>query len=591
MSSLADLPEVVGFFSYSREDDEAFKGSLSALRDAVGRELAAQLGRNKRSFRLWQDQEAIAPGKMWEAEIAKAVEQAVFFIPIVTPRSVASEYCQFEFNSFLVRERALGRDDLVFPILYISVPALQDEVEWRNDPVLLVVGKRQHVDWRAFRHVAVNTPAFGEAIESFCGKVVQRLREPWPPPEGRRRQENETKSRVEEERRTRNERAREKIGFRPLSASEAPPEYESEPLQRASKPLRPTRRALVIGGLVGAGGVGAATVAITRNHSPQGTVSGPPATISPADQPTRVVGRSLSATPASSDPLIRTFTGHEGPIPSVAIAPDGHTGLSGSWDKTLKLWNLAGGVAIRTFTGNTEWVRSVAITPNGRSALSGSGQTLKLWDLSDGGAIRTFTGHTDQVWSVAIAPDGRTALSGSWDKTLKLWDLANGAVIRTFTGHTDIVTSVAIAPDGRIALSGSRDRTLRLWDLGRAASIRTFTDGGVAVGSVAIAPDGRTALSGSGDTLKLWALAGGTAIRTFNGHTDEVWSIAIAPDGLTALSGSRDTTLKLWDLTGGAAIRTFTGHRDGVGSVAIAPDGRTALSGSRDTTLKLWNLT
>jgi hypothetical protein len=88
MSSLAKLPEVVGFFSYSREDDEAFRHSLSALRDAVGRELSAQLGRSKRNFRLWQDQEAIAPGKMWESEIAKAVEQAVFFIPIVTPRAV-----------------------------------------------------------------------------------------------------------------------------------------------------------------------------------------------------------------------------------------------------------------------------------------------------------------------------------------------------------------------------------------------------------------------------------------------------------------------------------------------------------------------
>ena len=55
MSSLADLPELVGFFSYSREDDEAFKGSLSALRDAIQRELSAQLGRSKRTFRLWQD--------------------------------------------------------------------------------------------------------------------------------------------------------------------------------------------------------------------------------------------------------------------------------------------------------------------------------------------------------------------------------------------------------------------------------------------------------------------------------------------------------------------------------------------------------
>jgi hypothetical protein len=78
MSSLADLPEIIGFFSYSREDDEAFKGALSALRGAIHRELGARLGRSRTNFRLWQDQEAIAPGKLWETEIKKAVEQAYF---------------------------------------------------------------------------------------------------------------------------------------------------------------------------------------------------------------------------------------------------------------------------------------------------------------------------------------------------------------------------------------------------------------------------------------------------------------------------------------------------------------------------------
>src|SRR5262245_31185370 len=121
MSSLAMLPHLVGFFSYSREDDEAFKGTLSALRDGIHRELSAQLGRSKRNFRLWQDQTAIAPGKQWESEIKAAVDQSVFFIPIITPRAVNSKYCKFEFEAFLARENAMGRNDLVFPILYISV--------------------------------------------------------------------------------------------------------------------------------------------------------------------------------------------------------------------------------------------------------------------------------------------------------------------------------------------------------------------------------------------------------------------------------------------------------------------------------------
>jgi tetratricopeptide (TPR) repeat protein len=198
MSSLSDLPEVVGFFSYSREDDDAFKGSLSALRDGIQRELSAQLGRTKRNFRLWQDQEGIAPGRLWESEIKTAVEQAVFFIPIVTPRAVNSENCQIEYGAFLERERKLDRTDLVFPILYIGVPALENEAQWRNHPVLSVVGKRQYVDWRQFRHQDIHTTAVREAIERFCGKIVEALNRPWLSPEERRQQEEaEAQERLE----------------------------------------------------------------------------------------------------------------------------------------------------------------------------------------------------------------------------------------------------------------------------------------------------------------------------------------------------------------------------------------------------------
>ena len=138
---LADLPELIGFFSYSREDDADSLGALSALRDRIQRELRSQLGRTTRSFRLWQDKEAIASGKLWEAEIRTAVEQSVFFIPIVTPTVVKSPYCRFELESVLTREAGLDRDDLIFPILYIRVPSLEEAATRQDDPVLSIIAK------------------------------------------------------------------------------------------------------------------------------------------------------------------------------------------------------------------------------------------------------------------------------------------------------------------------------------------------------------------------------------------------------------------------------------------------------------------
>ena len=157
MASLADLPELVGFFSYSREDDADSHGALSALRSRIQGELRGQLGRTAKTFRLWQDKEAISSGTLWEGEIKNAAAQSVFFIPIITPTVVASPYCRFELESFLAREAALGRNDLVFPILYIDVPGLEDSAERQNDPVLSLIAKRQYVDWRKLRHRDVGT--------------------------------------------------------------------------------------------------------------------------------------------------------------------------------------------------------------------------------------------------------------------------------------------------------------------------------------------------------------------------------------------------------------------------------------------------
>ncbi len=177
----------------------SYKGRLSKLREGIQDELGAQLGRSRTSFRLWQDKEAIAPGKLWQSEIKTAVEQSVFFIPIVTPRAVNSDYCKFEFEAFLAREHALGRADLVFPILYVPVPALANEAQWRDHPVLSAIARRQYVDWQAFRYSDVDTPAPREAIARFCRKIVEALDQSWLSPEERQRQEEAKAQRKEEE--------------------------------------------------------------------------------------------------------------------------------------------------------------------------------------------------------------------------------------------------------------------------------------------------------------------------------------------------------------------------------------------------------
>jgi TPR repeat protein len=197
-TTLAEAEEIVGFFSYSREDDDDSRGALSALRDAIQRELRGQLGRSRQQLRLWQDKEAITPGRLWESEIKAAVEQAVFFIPIITPTVVKSRYCQTEFEAFLTRERALERSDLVFPILYIRVPELEVEARWRDHPVLSVIGARQWMDWRHLRLHPIDDITVRQAIEQFCANIVAALHAPTPSPEELERRRHEEELRRQE---------------------------------------------------------------------------------------------------------------------------------------------------------------------------------------------------------------------------------------------------------------------------------------------------------------------------------------------------------------------------------------------------------
>ena len=182
MSSLADLPYVTGFFSYSREDDHGSNGALSALREAIQDELSAQLGRTHEDFRIWQDKSAISLGTLWEKQITQGINQSVFFIPIITPRVLRSHHCGFEFRAFLQREAELGRDDLVFPILYISVPELRDERLWRQDPVLAIVGTRQYLDWQSMRHREARSFEVQEKLEWYCRGITNALHKTWIAP-------------------------------------------------------------------------------------------------------------------------------------------------------------------------------------------------------------------------------------------------------------------------------------------------------------------------------------------------------------------------------------------------------------------------
>jgi WD40 repeat protein/class 3 adenylate cyclase len=304
-------------------------------------------------------------------------------------------------------------------------------------------------------------------------------------------------------------------------------------------------------------------------------------------------------------PDLPIFTGHTALLWSVAFSADDRTVLTGSNDRTARLWDAATGRQLQpVFRGpKGSSVNSAAFSPDGKHVLTANGAADKgahIWDMGTGAEVQSLYGHGKLLIQAVYSPDGQRVLTGSGDNTAWLWEAATGRPVLTFTGHTNWVNGVAYAPDGKTVMTGSADHSAALWDALTGKQIRRITDHTDTVEDVAYSPDGKRVLTGSLDgTARLWDFETGALLGVFSARDSAIAAVAFSPDGKSILAGTADHLAHLWDISGVPApdkpnwgrseLRSFAGHSDEVKSVAFSHDGKLVLTGSADGTARLWH--
>jgi WD40 repeat protein len=172
--------------------------------------------------------------------------------------------------------------------------------------------------------------------------------------------------------------------------------------------------------------------------------------------------------------------GHTGVVGCVTMSRGGRLAASSGWDNTIRVWDVLeainseqarktgiyrGGEAY-VYRGHQDAVTTVVFSHDGQRLLSGSeDKTLRLWDMQTERELVCLRGHEGAVNSVALSGDNRWALSGSSDRTVRLWDVEYKQELCRLEGHTAPVVRVAFCPGGLQAVSGSEDGTIRVWQL------------------------------------------------------------------------------------------------------------------------------
>ena len=257
---------------------------------------------------------------------------------------------------------------------------------------------------------------------------------------------------------------------------------------------------------------------------------------------------------------IGTLMGHTSSVSDLIQLSDSMLASIAMFEPSLRIWNpsLA---PIKPPIDNHDDVVISSLSIRNELVLTGShDKTLRVWEAASGRCSLKFTEHTQPIECMDWISDNEI-VSGDWAGMLLRWN-TNGHVLQRYEGHTDWVRGFTCLPDGRL-LSWSDDADLRVWDLVSGECIETL-QGHEAPVRGGLSLDEHLWLSWSEDaTLRIWSIETFECVMILAGHDTQIDTVRLLSDGRIVASNYEDmdipAVVKVWDGESGECLQTFTG--------------------------------
>lgn len=304
----------------------------------------------------------------------------------------------------------------------------------------------------------------------------------------------------------------------------------------------------------------------------------------PENRPTTAIALSALQNAKTREPPKKTQ--NLVPLPNIDTPSNTPRVIDLSEGSDLEAWKR-----LNTLSGHNDVVSALANIDGERIASGSFDNTIKIWDLKTKQCVKTLRGHQNSIYEL-VSLDGKFLASAGHEKKIKLWNIKTGKCVKTLKGHSRTNHSLARLDTGRLA-SGCLD-TIKIWDVNNGKCLNTFkiqmSPGAYNRIKTLAYIDNQILASGLGDkhrAIQLWGINTGKCLRILKGHDDAVYSLTQL-DSHHFVSGSYDKTIKIWDLRTGKCLDTLYGHFNAVTSLATIDSGRIA-SGSYDETMRIWS--